>query len=146
MHRDVRRRCLSGDRSSWSSSYFGPVFTLWVPACALLRCQRTTRCRMSARGSRPKIASFRSTEPGFAVKFDHISFHCFASFSAGAASAAPAAAVSCGAGPLGKATCQARLFHRVLDCDPATFGARNGAFDHDQATIASVRQLPGSAW
>ena len=29
-----------------------------------------------------------------------------------------------------------RLLHRILDGDPATLGAGNGALDHDQATIA----------
>src|SRR5262249_20084594 len=37
--------------------------TSCVPRCRLASCQVTQRCRMSARGSRPKIASGSSTEP-----------------------------------------------------------------------------------
>src|SRR5664280_1637936 len=36
---------------------------LWVPRWRLASCQLTQRCRMSLRGSRPKIASDKLTEP-----------------------------------------------------------------------------------
>ena len=59
-----RRRCPSGDRSSWSSSSTSDLPSVeCVPACRLASCQRTTRCRMSARGSSPKIASSSSIDP-----------------------------------------------------------------------------------
>ena len=96
-HRDVRHRCLFGDRSSWSSSEVSErVLTLWVPAWALLRCQRTTRCRMSARGSRPNRSAFSSMfnrTSLAAVEFDYVKFHASPP-SAGASSAGASVAAA----------------------------------------------------
>src|SRR6476659_8676448 len=46
--------------------------TSWVPRWRLASCQRTQRCRMSARGSRPKMASESSTEPASVPSSDMI--------------------------------------------------------------------------
>src|SRR6202012_6094923 len=55
--------------------------TAWVPARRLASCHLTQRCRMSTRGSRPKIATGRLTEPAPApssvVTFNSISRSLF---------------------------------------------------------------------
>ena len=58
-------RCPSACTSScWSWRISPRVLVLCVPAWRLDSCQRTMRCRMSARGSRPKISSGSVIESG----------------------------------------------------------------------------------
>src|SRR5215471_16676646 len=115
--------------------------TAWVPARRLASCQVTQRCRMSARGSRPKIASDRLTEPAClpssVVILSSISRPLFGRRVGrfwrrlGPAAVAVRHAELAG---LGRILVQ-RLFHRVAHRDPAALGARHRAFDQDQAAL-----------
>src|SRR5215510_14976791 len=112
--------------------------TSWVPRWRLASCQRTQRCRMSGRGSRPKIASGRSTEPDALPSSDMI----FSSMSRtlllgglglGLASRRRSVGQAELAG-LGRLFRQL-LLHRVAQRDPAALGAGNRAFDQNEAAL-----------
>src|SRR6476659_205643 len=117
--------------------------TSWVPRWRLASCQRTQRCKMSARGSRPKIASDSSTEPASVPSSDMI----FSSMSrallvGGRALGRRHLGVTRGrrrvrqaelAG-LGRVLRQL-LLDRVPQRDPAALGTRHRALDQDEATL-----------
>ena len=75
--RDGRRRCPSARTSSCRCALISARFlTLCVPAWRLASCQRTQRCRMSARGSSPKISSESVDRAGrLAVERGDLEFH-----------------------------------------------------------------------
>src|ERR1700755_237063 len=87
---------------------------------------------MSARGSRPKMASESSTEPASlpsrVVTFSSISRTLLLGHSLGLAAGNLELA---GLGSL----LRQRLLHRVAHRDPAALGAGNGAFDQDQTAF-----------
>src|ERR1700733_10475033 len=105
---------------------------LWVPACRLLSCHCTQRCRMSLRGSRPKISSDSWTEPASlpsrVVTFNSISHALLLGgrFRSLLAASNPELA---GLGSL----LRQRLLQRVAHRDPSALGAGDGAFDENQA-------------
>src|SRR3954451_11246138 len=106
---------------------------LCVPAWRLLSCHCTQRWMMSARGSRPKIASESWTEPASlpsrVVTFSSISRALLLGRSLSLLTA----------GDLELAGLRSFLRQRLLDGvthrDPAALGAGNGAFDEDQAAL-----------
>src|SRR5690242_5581846 len=109
--------------------------TACVPARRLASCHLTQRCSRSARGSRPKIASDRLTEPASApskvVIFNSISRPLFG-FRIGRRRSR---AVALGQAELARLRrfLRQRLLHRVAHRDPAALGARHRALDQDQA-------------
>src|SRR4029077_545944 len=117
--------------------------TSWVPRWRLASCQRTQRCRISTRGSRPKIASESSTEPASLPSSDMI----FSSMSrallvGGRALAGRRLGVARGHRRIGQAElarlgCVLRqlLLHRVPERDPAALGTGHRALDQDQAAL-----------
>src|ERR1700724_2831328 len=111
--------------------------TAWVPARRLASCHFTQRCRISTRGSRPKIASDRLTEPASApssvVIFSSISRPRFRRFGRGRLGLRPVALGRAELAGLRRFLRQ-RLLHRVAHRDPATLGARHRTLDQDQAT------------
>src|ERR1051325_9971182 len=111
--------------------------TACVPARRLASCHLTQRCRMSARGSRPKIASERLTEPASApsrvVIFNSISRPLFG-FRFGGRRGRPVAVRQAELAGFRRLFRQ-RLLHRVPHRDPAALGAGHGAFDQDEAAL-----------
>src|SRR5215475_8441990 len=118
----------------WISARF---LTSWVPAWRLASCQRTQRCRMSGRGSRPKMASGSSTEPPSLPSSDMI-FSCMSR-------ALLRRRLRVGRG-LRRGVRQAEfaglgrllrqlLLHRVAQRDPAALGAGHRAFHQDEAAL-----------
>ncbi len=100
------------------------------------------RARMSARGSRPKIASFNSISTGVgAVERGNLDLHDEAP-SVGVAGASAVFSRRLGL-RFGRQTIFAglrrvlrqRLLHRVADINPAAGGARHRAFDEDEAAL-----------
>src|SRR5690349_12009879 len=105
---------------------------LWVPAWRLASCQRTTRWRMSARGSSPKISSERSREPASAPSsVVMLSFIGPSSLAGGRLSARfrQTERTRLGGGV------RQLLLDGVADEDPAALGAGNGTLDEDQAAL-----------
>src|SRR3954447_5916792 len=113
---------------------------LWVPACRLASCQLTQRWIRSLRGTRPKISSESSTEPASlpssVVIFSFISrtllpggrrFGRSSSFFTATIGNLELARL--------RRVLRQRLLHRIAHRNPAAFGAGNGAFDEDQATL-----------
>src|SRR3954447_1304865 len=113
---------------------------LWVPAWRLASCQLTQRWIRSLRGSRPKISSESSTEPASlpssVVIFSFISrtllpggrrFGRRSSFFTATIGNLELARL--------RRVLRQRLLHRIAHRNPAAFGAGNGAFDEDQATL-----------
>src|SRR5262249_56708467 len=109
--------------------------TSCVPACRLASCQRTQRCRMSARGCRPKMASGSVTESAVSPSSD-MTLSCMSG---------PLLHVA-GSSAVGGGFRQAELarhrqgfrqllFHGVAQRDPATLGSGHGAFDQDQPAL-----------
>src|SRR5262249_2926457 len=110
--------------------------TACVPARRLASCHLTQRCRMSTRGSRPKMASERLTEPASApskvVIFNSISRPLFRRFRLGrrrrlAVGQAELAGL--------RRFLRQHLLHRVAHRDPAAFRARHRAPDQDQPAL-----------
>src|SRR5262249_18282049 len=118
----------------WISARF---LTSWVPAWRLASCQRTQRCRMSGRGSRPKMASGSSTEPPSLPSSDMI-FSCMSR-------ALLRRRLRIGRGlrrrirqtelaGLGRLLRQL-LLHCVAQGDPAALGAWHRAFDQNETAF-----------
>src|SRR3979409_2469565 len=117
--------------------------TSWVPRWRLASCQRTQRCRISARGSRPKIASESSTEPASVPSSDMI----FSSMSrallvGGRAFGRRRLGVARGRRRIRQAelaglggVLRQLLLDRVPERDPAALGTRHRALDQDQAAL-----------
>src|SRR6478609_5789821 len=88
---------------------------------------------MSLRGSRPKIASDSWTEPASlpsrVVTFSSISRTLLLGHSLGGALAGNLELAGL------RGFLRQRLLHRIAHRDPAALGARNGAFDEDQAAL-----------
>src|SRR6478736_1063267 len=107
---------------------------LCVPAWRLLSCHCTQRAMMSARGSRPKIASESWTEPASlpsrVVTFSSIS----RALLLGRRSSSLLTASNPKLAGL-RSFLRQRLLHGVAHRDPAALGAGNGAFDEDQAAL-----------
>src|SRR6266702_4622506 len=121
--------------------------TAWVPRWRLASCQTTQRCRMSARGSSPKIASGSFTDPDSApsmvvtlssmsraLPFGGLAF----------VGGLGRGSVGCSGGRRGVRQTELaglghilrqRLFHRVPHRDPAALGTRHRAFDQDEAAL-----------
>src|SRR5262249_1939515 len=105
--------------------------TSWVPAWRLASCQTTQRCRMSTRGSRPKISSQTVTPPADSpsrvVTFSSISRPLLRFRS------------RCGLGQAELAgfwqILRQRLLHRIAHGDPATVVAGHRALDQDEAAL-----------
>src|SRR5438045_1329846 len=125
----------------WISARF---LTSWVPRWRLASCQRTQRCRMSGRGSRPKIASGNSIEPAASPSSDMI-VSCMSRAlllrrlgvfdgrrrrGVGRRGALRPA----GLARLGRLLRQP-LLDRVAQRDPTALGAGHGALDQDQAAL-----------
>src|SRR5262245_59500927 len=109
--------------------------TLWVPARRLASCQVTQRCRMSGRGSSPKIASERSTDPEDLPSKD-MTFSCMSR-----ALLLGLRRRVRGAG-LGKPelaglrrVLRQRLLYGVAHRNPAALGAGHRALDQDQPAL-----------
>src|SRR3977135_1118398 len=108
--------------------------TAWVPARRLASCHLTQRCRISLRGSRPKIASDRLTEPASlpsrVVILSSMSRPLFRRrrglrrFALGQAELAR----------LGRVLVR-RLLHRVTPRAPPAFVAGHRALDQDEAAL-----------
>src|SRR5256885_1763536 len=118
--------------------------TSWVPRCRFASCQRTQRCRISARGSRPKIASGRSIVPAWppsrvmilsstsgALLLDRLSrfggFYLVAARSRLTLRQTEFARLGNTVGQL--------LFHCVPQGDPAALVPGNGALNQNQPTL-----------
>src|SRR5262245_6893885 len=126
----------------WISARF---LTSWVPRWRLASCQRTQRCRMSGRGSSPKMASESSIEPDSLPSSDMI-VSCMsgalllgrrASFG-GCRLGRPAAVGSRfrQAELAGLGCILRQLFlHRVAQGDPAALGAGPRALNQDQPAL-----------
>src|SRR5262245_57452048 len=109
--------------------------TLWVPARRLASCQVTQRCRMSGRGSSPKIASESSTDPEDLPSKD-MTFSCMSR-----ALLLGLRRRVRGAG-LGKPelaglrrVLRQRLLYGVAHRNPAALGAGHRALDQDQPAL-----------
>src|SRR5262245_50903745 len=117
--------------------------TSWVPRSRLASCQRTQRCRMSALGSRPKIASGSSTEPADLPSNDTILSSMSGALLVGALALLGGRCLGfAGGGRLRQAELaglggilRQLLLHRVGQRDPAALGARHRAFDQDEAAL-----------
>src|SRR5215472_16236222 len=117
----------------WISARF---LTSCVPRWRLASCQRTQRCKMSALGSRPKIASGRSTDPAALPSRDMILSSMSLSLALGGRGR-----FGVGGGRfclrqtelagLGRFLRQPFL-HRIAQGDPAALGAWDCALDQDQ--------------
>src|SRR5262245_8315007 len=118
----------------WISARF---LTSCVPRWRLASCQRTQRCRMSGRGSSPKMASGSSTEPPSLPSSDMI-FSCMSR-------ALLRRRLRVGRG-LRRGVRQAEfaglgrllrqlLLHRVAQRDPSALGAGHRAFHEDAAAL-----------
>src|SRR5262245_23478801 len=115
--------------------------TLWVPARRLASCQVTQRCRMSGRGSSPKIASERWTDPAEFPSKDMT----FSSMSRalllglllgrrfGRRSRLRSARVRQPELAGLRGILRQRLLHRVAHRDPAALGAGHRPLDQDEA-------------
>src|SRR5262245_50682857 len=116
----------------WISARF---LTSWVPRWRLASCQRTQRCRMSARGSRPKIASGNSTEPASFPSSDLIvnsmSGASLLGRRGGFRRRRLRQAELAGLGRL----LRQLLLDRVAQRDPAALGARHRSLDVDEAAL-----------
>src|SRR5215471_4183624 len=112
--------------------------TACVPARRLASCHLTQRCRMSTRGSRPKIASDRLTEPASApskvVIFNSISRPLFGFRLRRRCGRRPVALRQAELAGLRRVLRQ-RLLHRVAHRDPAALRARHRALDQDEAAL-----------
>src|SRR6516162_372766 len=118
--------------------------TSWVPRSRLASCQRTQRCRMSALGSRPKIASGSSIEPAALPSSDTILSSMSGALLVGGFAWFGGRGLGVGLGGcrlrqaelagLGSVLRQL-LLHSVAQRDPAALGARHRAFDQDEAAL-----------
>src|SRR5512133_4020172 len=125
----------------WISARF---LTSCVPRWRLASCQRTQRCKMSALGSRPKIASGRSTEPAALPSRDTILSSMSLSLALGGRGRFGGRRFGLGGGRcrlrqtelagLGRFLRQLFL-HRVAQGDPAALGAWHCPLDQDQAAL-----------
>src|SRR5215471_1513224 len=106
---------------------------LWVPAWRLLSCHCTQRAMMSARGSRPKMASDSCTEPAALPS----SVMTFSSISRALLLGRRFRSLTARDLELAglRRFLRQRLLDGVADADPAALGAGNGAFDEDQAAL-----------
>src|SRR6266540_1251379 len=116
--------------------------TSCVPRWRLASCQRTQRCKMSALGSRPKIASGTSTEPAALPSSD-------TTLSSMSRTLARAGRALFGCFGLGCGDCRLRqtelaglgsvlrqlFLHCVPQRNPTALGARHRALDQDQAAL-----------
>src|SRR6266511_3923150 len=116
--------------------------TSCVPRWRLASCQRTQRCKMSALGSRPKIASGTSTEPAALPSSD-------TTLSSMSRTLARAGRALFGCFGLGCGDCRLRqtefaglwsflrqlFLHCVPQRDPTALGARHRALDQDQSAL-----------
>src|SRR5262249_47967517 len=115
--------------------------TSWVPRWRLASCQVTQRCRMSARGLRPKIESDSVTSPAAlpssVVTFSSMSRLLLVSGSLGSLAFAGRRRLRlCNAEFAGRrGLLRQRLLDRIAYRDPAALAARNRAFDQDQAAL-----------
>src|SRR5229473_3062249 len=126
----------------WISARF---LTSWVPRWRLASCQRTQRCRMSGRGSRPKMASGSSTEPAASPSSDMT----FSSMSRALLCGRLRAFGGLVVGSLGRARLGGRqpelaglrrflrelLLHGIAQRDPAALGAGDRALDQNEAAL-----------
>src|SRR5258705_150400 len=112
----------------WISARF---LTSWVPRWRLASCQTTQRCRMSERGSRPKIPSGSVTEPealpSSVVTFNSMSRPLLLGRRGGRVRQTELA----GHGQV----LRKLLLHRVAQRDPAALGAGHRALDQDEAAL-----------
>src|ERR671936_749171 len=105
---------------------------LCVPAWRLLSCHCTQRAMMSARGSRPKMASDSCTEPASLPS----SVVTFSSISRALLLGRRFRSLARDLELAGlRRFLRQRLLDGVAHPDPAALGAGNGAFDEDQATL-----------
>src|SRR6202008_3736913 len=105
---------------------------LCVPAWRLLSCHCTQRAMMSARGSRPKMASDSCTEPASLPS----RVLTFSSISRALLLGRPFRSLARDLELAGlRRFLRQRLLDGVADTDPAALGAGNGAFDEDQAAL-----------
>src|SRR5215472_605251 len=113
-------------------------WTACVPARRLASCHLTQRCRMSTRGSRPKIASDRLTDPASApskvVIFNSISRPLFGFRLRRRRGRRPVALRQSELAGLRRILRQ-RLLHRVAHRDPAALRTRHRALDQDEAAL-----------
>src|SRR5262249_19918428 len=118
--------------------------TSCVPRWRLASCQRTQRCRMSALGSRPKIASGSSIEPAALPSSDTILSSMSGALLAGGFAFFGGRGLGFGLGgcrlpPAGPARLWSvpppPLLHRAAQRDPAALGARHRAFDQDETAL-----------
>src|SRR5664279_5585287 len=117
---------------------------LWVPRWRLASCQLTQRCRMSLRGSRPKIASGKLTEPASLPSIVVIFISMSRALRRGGSGCRSLLGGRLGVGlrlggfrqaelaGLGRILVRL-LLHRVAYGNPAGFGAGHRALDHDEA-------------
>src|SRR6266576_4304911 len=109
-------------------------FTSCVPRWRLASCQRTQRCKMSALGSRPKIASGKSIEPAALPSSDMILSSMSLTLAVGGRGLFGGRRLGLGGGRcrlrqtklawLGRLLRQLFL-HRIAQGDPAALGARH---------------------
>src|SRR5262245_54435080 len=116
--------------------------TSWVPRWRLASCQRTQRCKMSGRGSRPKMASGRSTEPAALPSSDMIFSSMsrtllLGGFCFGALGIAGRCRSSVGQAELAglRRVLRQLLLHRVAQRDPAALGAGHRALHENEAAL-----------
>src|SRR5262249_4351841 len=117
--------------------------TSCVPRWRLASCQRTQRCKMSARGSRPKIASGSSTEPAALPSSDTIVSSMSLTLALGRGFFRRRRFGLAARGSRLRQTELAGLLsilrqlflHRVAQRDPTAFGPRHCALDQDEAAF-----------
>src|SRR6516225_1491711 len=125
----------------WISPRF---LTSCVPRWRLASCQRTQRCRMSALGSRPKMASGSSTEPAALPSSDTTLSSMLRALLVGGLAFVGGRGLGFAGG--GSRLRQAELaglggvlrqflLHRVAQRDPAALGAGHRAFDQDEPAL-----------
>src|SRR5215813_8456835 len=112
----------------WISARF---LTSWVPAWRLASCHTTQRCRMSARGSRPKMSSDTVTPPAAlpsrVVTFSSIS-RALLRFRSWRGVREPELARL-------RQILRQRLLHGIAHSDPAAVVAGHRALDQDEAAL-----------
>src|SRR5215831_2091188 len=126
----------------WISARF---LTSWVPRWRLASCQRTQRCRMSGRGSSPKMASESSIEPDSLPSSDMIVSCMSGALLLGRRATLGGCRIgrpAVGGGPFRQAELaglgrilRQLLLHRVAQRDPAALGAGHRAFDQDEPAL-----------
>ncbi len=149
-YRDGRGRCPSACTSCCRSVRISArPLVLCVPAWRLASCQRTQRCRMSSRGSRPKIVvgQRRACRPSLPSRVVILSSIITLSLGLWLRPRLQRRSRVSGSRRASARPWADRPLGRVAHQDPGALGAGNGAPDQDQAALGvGVNDSRGSGW